>query len=394
MRNVYLDHSATTPLRKEVLEAMIPFYTETWGNPSSIHKWGREVRIAVENAREQIATLIGANARELFFTGGGTESDNIAILGTAEAKKHKGKHIITSQIEHHGVLDTCHYLQKQGFDVTYIPVDEFGLVNPQDVKDAIREDTILVTLMLANNEVGTIQPIKEISKYTREAGVWLHTDAVQAVGSIPVNVDDLGVDMLTFSAHKFYGPKGIGALYTRKGVRPKPVVHGGGQERKVRPGTENVAGIVGMAKALELAVKELNETQARLTGLRDRLITGIKESIPAVILNGHATKRLPGNANMSFLYVEGESIILSLDLVGIAVSSGSACTSGSLDPSHVLMSMGMDHQQAHGSLRMTLGKGTTDEDIDYVLQQLPPIINKLREMSPLYIKNIKEMENL
>lgn len=386
MRNVYLDHSATTPLRKEVLETMIPFYTETWGNPSSVHKWGRDARIAVENAREQIATLIGANAREIFFTGGGTESDNIAILGTVEAKKHKGKHIITSQIEHHGVLDTCHYLQKQGYDVTYIPVDEYGLVNPQDVKDAIREDTILVTLMLANNEVGTIQPIKEISKYTREAGVWLHTDAVQAVGSIPVNVDDLGVDMLTFSAHKFYGPKGIGALYTRKGVRPKPVAHGGGQERKVRPGTENVAGIVGMAKALELAVKDLNVTQARLTGLRDRLISGIKESIPEVILNGHATKRLPGNANMSFLYVEGESIILSLDLVGIAVSSGSACTSGSLDPSHVLMSMGMDHQQAHGSLRMTLGKGTTDEDIDYVLQQLPPIINKLREMSPLFIK--------
>jgi cysteine desulfurase len=387
MRKVYLDHSATTPLRKEVIDEMIPFYTEIWGNPSSIHAWGRESRTAVEKAREKVAQLIGAQAREIFFTGGGTEADNIAILGAVEAKKSKGKHIITSQIEHHGVLDTCQYLQKQGYEVTYLPVDEYGRVNPNDVKDALREDTILVTLMLANNEVGTIQPIKEISKFTKEAGVWLHTDAVQAVGSIPVNVVDLGVDMLTMSAHKFYGPKGIGALYVRHGVRPRPVAHGGGQERKLRPGTENVAGIIGMAKALELAVAELNDTKDRLTQLRDRLIKGIEESIPEVVLNGHATERLPGNVNISFLYIEGESLILSLDMIGVAVSSGSACTSGSLDPSHVLMSMGMDHQQAHGSLRMTLGKGTTDEDIEYVLKELPPIVKKLRAMSPLYNEN-------
>ncbi len=382
MRKVYLDHSATTPVRKEVLESMLPYFTEAWGNPSSIHQWGRTSRKAVEQAREEIAQYIGAEPREIFFTSGGTEADNLAIFGTVEAKK--GMHIITSSVEHHGVLDACQYLEKQGYEVTYLPVNEYGQVNPEDVRKALRPDTVLVTIMYANNEVGTIQPIKEIASITREAGVWFHTDAVQAVGSIPVDVKDLGVDMLTLSAHKFYGPKGIGALYVRKGVRPKPITHGGGQERKIRPGTENVAGIMGMAKALELAIADLDQNMKRITGLRDRLIQGIRENIPEVVLNGHATARLPGNVNMSFLYIEGESLILSLDMVGVAVSSGSACTSGSLEPSHVLMNMGMDHQQAHGSLRMTLGVSTTAEDIDYVVSELTQIVEKLRAMSPLY----------
>jgi cysteine desulfurase len=389
MRQVYLDHSATTPMRKEVLESMLPFLSEAYGNASSVHRWGREARIAVEEAREKIAELIGASANEIYFTSGGTESDNIAILGTAKAKENKGKHIITSSIEHHAVLDSCIELEKRGFEITYVPVDSDGIVNPEDVRKALREDTILVTIMLANNEVGTIQPIKEIAEITKEAGVALHTDAVQAAGSLKLDVNDLGVDMLTISAHKFYGPKGIGILYVKRGPRPKPLVYGGNQEKKVRPGTESVANIVGMAKALELAVLEMDEVNERLTKLRNMLIEGVESSIPDVILNGHREKRLPNNANISFLFIEGESLILSLDALGVAVSSGSACTSGSLDPSHVLMNMGMDHQQAHGSLRMTLGRGTSEEDIEYVLEKLPNIVDRLRAMSPLYNK-VKE----
>jgi len=389
MRQVYLDHSATTPMRKEVLESMLPFLSEAYGNASSVHRWGREARIAVEEAREKIAELIGASANEIYFTSGGTESDNIAILGTAKAKENKGKHIITSSIEHHAVLDSCIELEKRGFEITYVPVDSDGIVNPEDVRKALREDTILVTIMLANNEVGTIQPIKEIAEITKEAGVALHTDAVQAAGSLKLDVNDLGVDMLTISAHKFYGPKGIGILYVKRGPRPKPLVYGGNQEKKVRPGTESVANIVGMAKALELAVLEMDEVNERLTKLRNKLIEGVESSIPDVILNGHREKRLPNNANISFLFIEGESLILSLDALGVAVSSGSACTSGSLDPSHVLMNMGMDHQQAHGSLRMTLGRGTSEEDIEYVLEKLPNIVDRLRAMSPLYNK-VKE----
>ncbi len=386
MRKVYLDHSATTPVRKEVLEAMVPYLSEVYGNASSVHAFGREARIAVENARETIAKLIGASKDELYFTSGGTEADNLALFGTARAKEKKGKHIITSVIEHHAVLDSAYELENRGYDVTYIPVDSEGIISVEDVKEAIREDTILVSIMLANNEIGTIQPIKEISKITKEKGIILHTDAVQAAGSMHLDVNDLGVDMMTISAHKFYGPKGVGALYVRKGFRPKPLFYGGSQEKKVRPGTESVANIVGMAKALELAVSEIDDTNKRIKRLRGKLIKGIEENIPEVVLNGHREKRLPNNANISFLYIEGESLILSLDVKGVAVSSGSACTSGSLDPSHVLMSMGMGHQQAHGSLRMTLGRTTTEEDIDYVLEVLPEIVDRLRAMSPLYNK--------
>lgn len=384
MRKVYLDHSATTPVHPQVLQAMLPVFEESFGNASSIHTYGREVRKLVEDAREHVAKAIGAHPREIYFTSGGTEADNIAIFGIAEAAKNKGRHIITSSVEHHAILDTCQALEKQGYEVTYVPVDEAGLVNPQDVADAIRDDTILITIMMANNEVGVIQPIADIGKIARAKGVVFHTDAVQAVGGIPVNVEDLQVDMLTLSAHKFYGPKGIGALYVRKGTKIRPIGMGGGQERALRPGTENVPGIVGLGKAIQLAIKDMDRTQQSIAGLRDRLIAGLLDKVPYAQLNGHPTKRLPNNVNISFLYVEGESLILRCDMKGIAVSSGSACTSGSLDPSHVLMNMGLDHQTAHGSLRLTLGLGTTEEDIDYVLDVLPQIVSDLRQMSPLF----------
>lgn len=384
MRKVYLDHSATTPLHPEVLEAMLPYYRGVWGNASSVHAYGREARQAVEASRQKIASVLGAESNEIYFTSGGTESDNIAIRGVADALSSKGKHIITSKIEHHAVLHTCQYLEKKGYDVTYLNVDRYGMVDPEDVRRAIRPDTILITIMLANNEVGTIQPIEAIGKIAKEAGVYLHTDAVQAVANIPVDVNALNVDLLTLTAHKFYGPKGIGALYVRKGTKFQPITHGGAQERKMRPGTENVPGIVGMGVAIEIAHEKMNVIFEHETNLRDRLIDGILAEIPEVKLNGHPTKRLPGNVNMSFLYIEGESLILSLDMMGIAVSSGSACTSGSLDPSHVLMSMGMDHQQAHGSLRMTLGRSTSAEDVQYVLDVLPGVVARLRKMSPLF----------
>ncbi|NLZ93842.1 MAG: cysteine desulfurase NifS [Firmicutes bacterium] len=383
MRKVYLDHAATTPLNEEVLNEMLPYLKEHFGNPSSIHSFGREARRAVEESRERVAAALGASAEEIIFTSGATEANNLAIRGIARAQQKKGNHIITSAVEHHAVYDTCAALQKEGFDVTFLPVDEYGMVSVDAVAAAITDKTILVTIMLANNEVGTIMPIAEIGQLCREHDIIFHTDAVQAIGNIPVNVKDLNVDLLSLTAHKFYGPKGVGALYLRKGTRLNVYHYGGAQERKLRPGTENVPGIVGLGKAIELAVKDLEAKTNRIKVLRDRLQEGLL-AIEHTKLNGHPQQRLPGNLNVSILFVEGESLILSLDLKGIAVSSGSACTSGSLDPSHVLMAMGLDHQTAHGSLRFTLGVNNTEEEIDYVLEVLPDIVTRLRSMSPVY----------
>ena len=385
MRKVYLDHAATTPVHPEVIAAMLPYFHNHFGNPSSVHSFGRDSRKAVDEAREQVAKAIGADPREVFFTSGGTESDNIAIQGLALARNKDGRHIITSKIEHHAVLDTCHFLESQGYEVTYLPVDANGLISLADFEAALRPDTILASIMHANNEVGTIQPIKEMAAIAHAKKITFHTDAVQTVGSIPVDVKDLGVDMLSFSAHKFYGPKGIGVLYIKKGTRVKPLYHGGSQERKYRPGTENHVGIIGLAKALELATTELTTRQPQIRALREQLAAGLV-ALPEVELNGHPTQRLPGNVNVSVRYVEGESLILSLDMHGIAVSSGSACTSGSLEPSHVLLAMGLTHEQAHGSLRLTLGVDNTEEDVAYVLSVMPEIIERLRKMSPLYNK--------
>ncbi len=380
-RQVYMDHGATTPLREEALEAMLPYLKEKFGNPSSIHSFGREARKAINEAREKTARALGADPEEIFFTSGGTESNNMAIRGAARLKG-KGR-LITSAIEHHAVLDVCKDLEKDGFEVLFLPVDRYGMVDPRAVEEAIVPGTILVSIMMGNNEVGTIQPIREICTLARKRGVFVHTDAVQCVGQLPVDVKELQVDFLSLSAHKFNGPKGVGALYVRKGIPLPPIYRGGGQERKLRPGTENVAGIVGLGRALELAVAELPEKTARLQKLRDRLIAGLT-SLEGVALNGHPKQRLPGNVHLSFQYIEGESLLLGLDLQGVAASSGSACTSGSLEPSHVLTAMGLDHREAHGSLRLTLGRGNTEADVDYVLQVLPPIVERLREMSPLY----------
>lgn len=387
MKRIYLDHAATTPVDPRVVEAMIPYLTENFGNPSSIHSFGRETRRAIEDARALVAKEIGAEPGEIIFTGSGSESDNMALKGIAQAYRDKGNHIITSAIEHHAVYDTCKYLEKQGFRVTYLPVDANGLVNPETLVKELTPETILVSIMHANNEVGTIQPIAEIGKILREKKILFHTDAVQTVGTIPVNIKDLSVDLLSMAAHKFYGPKGVGALYVRKGVKITPLIHGGGQERNRRAATENIAGIVGMAKALELANHDLTANQERITGLRDYLIEAVLERFDSVRLNGDRWKRLPGNANFSFEFIEGESLLLNLDLKGIAASSGSACTSGSLEPSHVLLGMGICHEIAHGSLRLSLGKSTTREDLDYVLEVLPEIVDKLRAMSPLYNNN-------
>lgn len=384
MNRVYFDHSATTQVDGSVAKLMLEYMTEKYGNPSSVHSFGREARKAVEEAREKVANLIGAKPEEIFFTSGGTEGDNLAIKGVAYANKHKGNHIITTAIEHHAVLHTCEYLEKNGFSVTYLPVDEYGMVQVEDLKKALTDKTILVSVMFANNEVGTIQPIKEIGQICRERGIYFHTDAVQAVGNYPVNVNDCNVDLLTLSGHKFHGPKGIGALYIKKGVRIEAIQHGGGHERNMRAGTENVPGIVGLGRAAEIAQQEMDSKITRVTALRDRLIKGVMEKIPHVKLNGHPTKRLPGNANFSFLYVEGESLLLNLDMKGIAASSGSACTSGSLEPSHVLMAMGIAPEVAHGSLRLTLGRENTEAEIDYCLSVLPEIVQRLRSMSPLY----------
>ncbi len=380
---IYMDNAATTGTRSEVLEAMLPYFTLAYGNPSSIHSAGREARKAVESARRQVAAALGGDPREIYFTAGGSESDNWAIRSACLKNAAKGKHIITSSVEHHAVLHTCEAMEKEGYEVTYLPVDEYGRVNPQDVKSAIRPDTVLITIMAANNEIGTLEPIAQIGAVAKEAGVLFHTDAVQAVGAIPVDVNDWKVDMLSLSAHKFHGPKGVGALYIRKGVRIQNLLYGGAQERGFRAGTENVPGIVGLGKAIELAVRELPEYQESMTALRDQLIQGILKAIPEVRLNGHATERLPGNVNVSVRYVEGEALLMRLDLVGVEASSGSACTSGSLDPSHVLLAIGLPHEIAHGSLRLSLGRDNTQAQVQKVLEALPPIVETLRAMSPL-----------
>lgn len=382
MASVYLDHAATTPVAPEVLEAMLPYFQEFWGNPSSIHRFGRQASEGVEQGRASLAKLLNCTPKEIYFTGGGTEADNLAIFGAAMAREEKGRHIITSNIEHHAVSHTCEALQKRGWEVTYLPVDHDGLVDPEAVRAAIRPDTVLVTIMHANNEVGVVQPIAEIGAICRAAGVWLHTDAVQSVGHIPTRVDEMNVDMLSLSGHKLYGPKGIGALFIRRGVRIKPMIFGGGHERGMRSGTENVPGIVGMGRAAELAMAEMASEATRQAALRDKLMDGIINSIPDSFITGHREHRLPNNASVIVKYIEGEAQLLRLDAVGIAASSGSACTSGSLDPSHVLLAMGVQVEFAHGSLRFSLGRGTTEAEIDYVLEQFPPIVKELRAMSP------------
>lgn len=376
-----MDHSSTTPVDPVVAEAMHPFFSGKYGNPSSLYTIGREAKRAIEEARQKVADLIGAKKEEIFFTGSGTESDNLAIKGIAYKNREKGNHIITSSIEHHAVLNTCKFLEKQGFNITYIPVSHEGLVNPDDVEKAITKETILISIMHANNEIGTIQPVREIGKIAKENEIPFHTDAIQTAGKIPVNVDDLNVDLLSLSAHKMYGPKGAGALYIRKGTRLEPLLHGGGHERNMRPGTENVPGIVGFGKAAELAKEHLPDEE-KLAVLRDSLIKGILE-IEDSYLNGHTTKRLPNNANFRFSFIEGESMVLTLDMNGIAASTGSACSSTSLEPSHVLTALGLKPEEAHGSLRLTLGTGNTQEDVDYVVSVLPGIVEKLRMMSPL-----------
>jgi len=383
VKRVYLDYAATTPVHPDVLKAMIPYLTDAFGNPSSLYSYGGEAKGAIEEARVKVADLIGVQDEEIVFTGSGTEADNFAIKGVAFANESKGNHIITSSIEHHAVTETCKFLERRGFSVTYLPVDEYGLVDPHDVKKAITGKTILISVIHANNEMGTIEPIAEIGKVAKEAGVYFHTDAVQTVGHIPVDANELGVDLLSISAHKLYGPKGVGALYIRKGTKLIPFMHGGEQERRRRASTENVAGIVGLGTAAELARQEMDEEVQRLTHLRNQLIKGLLERIDHVRLNGHPQKRLPNNINVSIDFVEGESMLLNLDLEGICASTGSACSSSSLEPSHVLLAMGLAHEQAHGSLRFTLGKWTTEEEIGQVLEVLPRIVAKLRAMSPL-----------
>mgnify|MGYP000886616735 FL=1 len=380
---VYLDHAATTPTRPEVARAMLPYFSERFGNPSSLYALAREAKEAVEEARGRVAAAIGAAPEEVFFTSGGTEADNWAIKGVAAANRKKGDHIVTSSIEHHAVLHPCRALEKQGYRVTYLPVDEFGRVEPGAVEEAITDKTILVSVMAANNEIGTVQPVAAISEIAHDHGVLFHTDAVQAIGAIPVDVDAMGADLLAISAHKFGGPKGTGALYIRRKTRIGTFMDGGAQERGRRAGTENVPGIVGMGRAIELAVGEMPQKAPRLAAMRDRLIRGILDAVPDTRLNGHPTERLANNVNVAFRYVEGESILLMLDALGIAASTGSACTSASLEPSHVLTACGLPPEHAHGSLRLTLGHRNTEEDVDYVLEVLPGIIGRLREISPL-----------
>ncbi len=380
---VYMDNAATTPVRNEVLEIMIPYHKESFGNASSVYRFGQQSRKAIEKAREQVAVAIGALPEEIFFTAGGSESDNWAIRGTALALKEKGKHIITTKIEHHAVFHTCEFLEENGYEVTYLDVDKYGVVSPDEVEKAIRPDTILITIMAANNEIGTIEPIKEIGEIARKNKVYFHTDAVQAVGHVPIDVKEMNIDMLSLSGHKLGAPKGIGALYIKKGTKIKPLIYGGAQERGKRAGTENVPGIVGLGYAMELSANEMEKEIKRLTILRDKLIEGLLK-IPNSFLNGHPNKRLPGNCNISFEFVEGESILMLLDALGVCASSGSACTSGSLDPSHVLLATGLKHEEAHGSVRLTLGLDTKEEDVDYVIEKLPSIIERLRSMSPLY----------
>jgi cysteine desulfurase len=382
---VYMDHAATTYTDPEVVNAMVPYFTEYFGNPSSPYTIAKESEEAIEKAREKVANAINAKTDRVFFTSGGTESDNWAIKGVAFANKNKGKHIITTAIEHHAVLHPCEWLEKQGFDVTYLPVDKYGHVSVDDVRDAITDQTILITVMFANNEIGTIEPIKEIGKVARENGVYFHTDAVQAIGQVPVDVEDMNIDLLSLSGHKFYGPKGTGALYIKKGVKIDNFMHGGAQEKQRRAGTENVPGIVGLGEAIERVTSDIENHAKRMQALRDRLINGLLE-IPKTHLCGHPTERLPNNVNVVFEYIEGESILLMLDSYSIAASTGSACTSASLEPSHVLVGCGLPHEIAHGSLRLSLGKENTEEDVDYVLSVVPNIIERLRSMSPMTTK--------
>ncbi len=389
---VYADNSATTRLKPEVLNEMMPYLTEEYGNPSSIYSMSATPRKAIEEARAKVAYALGAEPSEIIFTSGATESDNWAIKGAAQIAPEGKKHIISSKIEHHAVLHSLKALEKEGFEVTYLDVDEYGRVNPEDVLNAIREDTCLITIMYANNEIGTIEPVAEIGKIARDKGILFHTDAVQAIGNVEINVKEENIDMLSLSAHKFYGPKGVGALYIRKGVKLFPYMDGGAQERKKRAGTENTAGIVGLGKAIELACENIYAKTEKLSAMRDELIRIIEEKIPYVRLNGHRTERLAGNVNMCFRFIEGEALLLSLDLVGISASSGSACTSGSLDPSHVLLAIGLPHEIAHGSLRVSLGDFNTMEDIHYIADSLVTIVERLRNMSPLYEKFIKEQK--
>ena len=419
MKNVYMDYAATTYVKPEVLEEMMPYFTQKFGNPSSFYGISRETKRAIDAAREKVAKGLNCLPDEVYFTGGGSEADNWAIKGIASAHKNeeifftaggseadnwaikgiayknkkKGNHIITTKIEHHAVLHTCEYLEKNGFEVTYLDVDSEGFINLDDLRNAITDKTILVSIMFANNEIGTIQPIKEIGAICKEKKVFFHTDAVQAVGNVPVDVKDMNIDMLSLAGHKIYGPKGIGVLYIRKGIKIDNLIHGGAQEKNRRAGTENIAGIVGLGKAMELATSNLEEHMAKMSALRDRLIDGLLK-IPYTELNGpRGDKRLPGNVNVRFRFIEGESILLSLDFKGVCASSGSACTSGSLDPSHVLLAIGLPHELAHGSLRLTLGAGSTEEDVDYVIEVTPPIIERLRNMSPLWDDFIKKGEN-
>lgn len=383
-KSIYFDHAATTAVKKEVLQEMLPYFTEKYGNASTVYQIGQVSKAALDDARARVARVFNCKPNEIFFTGCGSESDNWAIKGAARANKAKGNHIITTVIEHHAVLHTCKTLEKEGFEVTYLPVDKYGLVSADDVKNAIKDNTILISIMYANNEIGTIEPIAEIAEIAKEKGILMHTDAVQAAGAVPIDLSKLKVDMMSLSAHKFNGPKGVGALYIRSGVRIANIIDGGAQERGKRAGTENLPGIIGLAKALELASASMEEKDKKITALRDYIIKNIEEKIPYCRLNGHRTQRLPGNVNFSFEFIEGESLLLWLDINGIAASSGSACTSGSLDPSHVLLAIGLKHETAHGSLRVSLGEENTYEEADYFIEKLVGIVDKLRKMSPLY----------
>ncbi|QXE20410.1 MULTISPECIES: cysteine desulfurase NifS [Clostridium] len=384
-KKVYMDYSATTYTKPEVLQEMIPYFTENFGNPSSLYSMSDVPREAINTARQRVAKAINADKNEIFFTAGGSESDNWILKGIAFANKNKGNHIITTKIEHHAILHACKFLEKNGFEVTYLPVDEYGFINLEDLKKAIKDTTILVSIMFANNEVGTIQPIKEIGEICKEKKIYFHTDAVQAVGHVNIDVKDMNIDALSMAGHKFYGPKGIGAMYLKKGVKIENLIHGGAQERGKRASTENVPGIVGIGKAIELATSEMNTESKRLSELRDKLIKGLVEEIPYAKVNGPSgDKRLPGNVNLSFIGIEGETLLLDLNDAGIFVSTGSACASASLDPSHVLLALGLPHEVAHGSLRLTLGAGTTEEDVDYALQVIPKVVARRRAMSPLW----------
>jgi len=387
---VYLDHAATTATRPEVVEAMLPYFTNQFGNPSSIYSFSSGNKDAISNARGIIGRSLGTDAANIYFTAGGSESDNWALKETARTYSSKGKHIITTKIEHHAILHTCEFLEKEGYEVTYVGVDEQGIVKLDELRAAIRPDTILISVMFANNEIGTIQPIKEIGALCKEKGILFHTDAVQAYGQIPIDVDEMGIDMLSASGHKLNGPKGIGFLYIRKGIKIRNLIHGGAQERSRRAGTENVPGIVGLGKAVEIAFATMDERTKKEIELRDYLIDRVMSEIPYTRVNGHINNRLPNNANFSFQFIEGESLLIMLDMAGICASSGSACTSGSLDPSHVLLAIGLPHEIAHGSLRLTLGDENTKEEIDYVIENLKGVVEKLRNMSPLYEDFVKK----